>query len=487
MKTIALVFLAFINNAHAQEPVKTVVKDPIVVGQAWGVGETTAQLNTRYEKRGKWVIKFDAGVFKRLTGREALGFRMKQVVPSPKEQGAVAVYLENQGQSYQFETADNGASWRQSGQVPVRAESRAKGSKEAPVDLGELNANPAQAVVSDAKSSGTAGSSHGSFHGSQANSAPMFKILFDFLLHLQPGISPWTFDTYHNLLLVDFVPKPEIQFSFEVNPAPRYYEFDYNVNPKLQVRVGKIWIPFDDMNPHNTFGGFINTSKVRDPKATAFLPDIWADLGVGVKYTLVDSSALNITTHLYIVNGFGSGGTDPLKQAAAYPNFSTTGVADNNTDKAIGTRIHFDFAKTFGVGASFYTCQYTNQGDEGKRLYMIGADTQLRLLSGTTLRAGYTYQKVELQSTSAKSSYLRGGLYADALQRFSKNYILGARVGVQQEDDRITDLNDQTWVGGRVGYETEIWQLYLIYMRDLNGTPDKANREYEALRFVVTL
>ena len=42
-------------------------------------------------------------------------------------------------------------------------------------------------------------------------------------------------------------------------------------------------------------------------------------------------------------------------------------------------------------------------------------------------------------------------------------------------------------VGGRLGYETDMWQLYGIYMRDLNGTPDKVNREFTAFRFVVTM
>lgn len=486
MKPLLITLLFSISTlTSAAEAVKTVIKDPIVVGQAWGTGDSTVQFNARYEKKGRWLVKFDGTTFRKLTGRQALGFQIKQLVPSAKEQGSASVFIENQGQSYQFDTADNGNSWHQVGQVAAnpKAENKSR-SETGAVDLGALNANP-QAATSDTKSAPA--TSHGSYHGTQSNAAPMFKILFDLLLHYRAGISPWTFDNYHGLLLIDFVPKPDIQFSFEVNPAPRYYEFDYQVSPSLQIRAGRIWIPFDDMNPHNTFGGFMNTSKMRAPTASTFLPDIWAELGVGMKYTLVDTSAMQVTSHLYIVNGFGAGGTDPLKQVTSYPNFAGSSTIDNNNDKAVGTRIHFNFAKTFGIGASIYTCNYTNQGEEAKRLYLLGIDSQLRLLSQTTFRFGYTYQKVELLPTAAKTSYLRGGLYVDGMQRFGRNYVFGLRAGVQQDDDRITDLNDQTWVGGRVGYETDIWQLYLIYMRDINGTPDKILREYEALRFVVTL
>ena len=41
---------------------------------------------------------------------------------------------------------------------------------------------------------------------------------------------------------LEIVPTPDIQFGFELSPNPRYFELDYQVLPKLQLRVGKIWI-----------------------------------------------------------------------------------------------------------------------------------------------------------------------------------------------------------------------------------------------------
>ena len=160
---------------------------------------------------------------------------------------------------------------------------------------------------------------------------------------------------------------------------------------------------------------------------------------------------------------------------------------DNNTDKAIGARVHFLFNQMFGLGTSFYTGRYTDRADEAKRLSLLGLDGSFRMTTGTSLKAGYTYQKVELPTGAGKSDYLRGGAYIEAMQRIQQRYIIGGRFGVQQGDDRVTDLNDQTWATGRIGYETDIWQLYFIYARDLNDTPDKSYKEYTAGRFVVTL
>ena len=144
---------------------------------------------------------------------------------------------------------------------------------------------------------------------------PSFKVYFDLLLTYRPGVTPITFDNFHTLLLADFIPRPDFQFSFEINPTPRYFELDYKPSQRLTLRAGRIWIPFDDMGPHNYFGGHINTSRLAQPNATSyFLPDIWADLGVGVKYDLYESSKINLTGDFYIVNGFGAGGTDPTGQ-----------------------------------------------------------------------------------------------------------------------------------------------------------------------------
>lgn len=454
---------------------KVVVRDPILVGKAWAISENTLQFNERYDKKGKWSVKFDRHRFTQLTGAAGIGLTLKRIVPSTKDQGRATLLAESGGSTYVFETDDLGENWRV---VKAPDSPRAEASKPSgeAVDLGALNATPS--------------SSHGgapSSHLSATNAAPMFKILFDLLLHLRPGVSSWTFDNYHGLFLVDFMPKPEIQFSFEVNPSPRYYEFDYQISKAWQLRLGRIWIPFDDMNPHNTFGGLINTSKMRDSRAAAFLPDIWADLGVGAKWKPIDTTSLTLTAHLYVVNGFQAGGTDPTGQVTAYPNFGGATGIDNNTDKSVGARVHFLLNQTFGIGTSFYTGRYTDQGDEAKRLSLFGVDGSVRLTTGTTLKGGYTYQKVELPSSAGKPDYLRGGAYVEAHQRIQKNYIVGGRFGVQQGDDRVTDLNDQTWATGRVGYETDIWQLYLIYARDLNDTPDKAYKEYTAGRFVVTL
>lgn len=438
----------------------------------WLLTEAGLLFNSNFRHGGKWEKKFVKKDFETLAQTKSKsGFRLKKFQASDEE--SFSLQLDNgPGQAYSFTSSNSGSTWKLASKPP------APKVQEEAVDLNELNKD-------DSKSVSESTASYSPHGGSGV--APMFKILFDLALHLRPGVSPWTFENYHALFLVDFIPKPDIQFSFEVNPSPKYYEFDYQVTPNLQVRAGRIWIPFDDMNPHNTYGGYMNNSKLYPPGSTPFLPDIWADLGVGVKYKILDQSDLNVTGHLYLVNGFGSAGADTIGGSQAYPQFATTQTIDNNTDKAIGGRIHALFQHTIGLGFSVYSGRYTDQAADSQRILMLGFDGQLRLRTRTTARIGYVYMSVGLLPPATESSFQRAGFYAELEQKFLKGWFAGVRGGLLNPDNRIADLSDQTVVGGRVGYEQDIWQLQLQYHKDLNDAVGKTGKEFTALHFMVKL
>lgn len=309
-------------------------------------------------------------------------------------------------------------------------------------------------------------------------------------MNYRPGINPLTFDNYHTAFLVDYIPNPDLQFSVGVAPpliVPRFYELDYNISRRVQLRVGRIWVPFDQINPHNTFGGLWNTSTLRADNQEAFLPDIWADLGLGFKFTLADSPSLNVIAHLYVVNGFQSGGTDPLAESTTYPDFETLpNAADNNTDKAFGGRIHMDVANVFGLGASVYSGAYSDEGTEANRILMLGADTQIRPTKSTEIRAGYALMNVDLRGGITRQSYLRGGVYGELRQRIGSRWQLVARGGLTQNDNGVSDRNDRTLVGGRIECRISP-NLTLIgeHHRDINPTPDKVNLSYTAARLSI--
>lgn len=372
-------------------------------------------------------------------------------------------------------------------------------SKEESVDLGSLNAATVRTSSSRSKSASSGSSSATSAGSNHASSGtlPNFKFYFDFLYKYRPGISTTTapvsthgFDSYHQLMLVEVIPSPELVFASEISTSPRYYEVDYQISPKTTIRWGKIWIPFDDMAPHNLFGGRMNTSKFFEGNEQAFLPDIWADLGVGLKYQLLDSVPLASEFHLYVVNGFRSGGTDPTGSGAPYPTFATPlTAADNNNSKAIGARLHLKFFQRLGLGVSLYRDTWTDQGTPGKGINMFGLDSQLKPSNAFELRGGLTYATVGLTATSTKASYTKGGAYLDAGYKFGEdlNWKFMIQTGVAQNDSRVRDNGDKKIVGLRLLRKIGPIEASIYVSKDLENVPGKESKRYGQFRIVTAL
>lgn len=323
-------------------------------------------------------------------------------------------------------------------------------------------------------------------------SMPGFRTYFDLNLVNQPGVREFTFDSFHTFLMFEIMPTPEIQFSFEVNPSPRYFELDYQVAKWIQFRWGKIWIPFDDMSPHNIFGGRVNVSRLAASYSTgsnAFLPDLWTDLGVGAKLQLWDGMSLSSTLDLYVVNGFRAGGTDPLKPSGGseiYPNFSDLQIAaDNNRDKAVGGRLHTLLFKRWGLGVSYYNGRWSSQSKDPLRAGILGLDSQVRF-GGTELRAGLASFSVALPDRRLQ----RAGLYAEAGQKFgpTQAWKALARGGlVQMDDGALNDPTDQTLAGMTLLYKPGLIQYSIEYSRDLKVVEGKKTYSYTAFRIVTAL
>jgi hypothetical protein len=368
---------------------------------------------------------------------------------------------------------------RRTATTPATTAPAASSGQGESVDLNSLNTSSAAAApqAPQASASGSAQTSAPSqtaaaYHGT-STAAPNFKVYFDLDFVNQPGLRDLTFDNYHSFLFFEISPTPDMQFSFDVNPAPRYYELDYMILPRLQARAGRIWIPWDDLSPHNIYGGRVNVSRLQAPGTAAFLPDLWTDLGVGLKWTAVDTMNLSVTDPSPIT------ANDPT----GYPNFSDSGsVADNNRNKAVGGRIHALLFKKLGLGASVYTGRWNNQDLDPQSMTMLGFDGQLRL-GRTEFRAGVATMLINIPG----ASFNRGGMYGELGERLGaegKVKLLG-RVGLVQLDSRVIDITDQT-----IGGVTLLWQPGLIQYSietsyDFNNIVGKPSRSYSAARLVV--
>lgn len=320
-----------------------------------------------------------------------------------------------------------------------------------------------------------------------------WKAYFDLLLLTRPGVAELTFVNLHSFLFLDLYPGSNFKLSFDVNSSRggfNFVQFDYQATPSLMISAGKIWIPFDDMDPHNLFGGRVGVSDnlfIQPGQTAFFLPDIWADLGLGVKYTMIDTHALRLVGNAYIVNGFGSGGTDPRSTGASYPSFGNIGITsyDKNRDKAVGGRLHALLGGRFGIGASFYSGRWNDQSEaEAKRVTMIGADAQLRLLSAE-VRAGGIQMNSNLGNNT---SFNRGGFYGElGISSKDNRWKVLIREGSVSLDNRIESTTDQTIVGGKVLYRPSFIQWSIEYSKDVQQRPGKVGMSLGMIRAVVEI
>lgn len=525
---VRFVFATFLSFAWAKESeIVQILKDPKNPAAAWALSKTELRYSED-PRGGRWETRFDVVDLKKLINRSEVDVEFLRVAPATSERGALFLVAEtsgggkpkqhftvvgrNAGQNWKmFSTAKPAARHTAQENAPPAAapptptksvasplpsrpavpsrpsspptSSSAPVSTGGSVDLASLDsgtsaANASSASVSSAPSAGGLG-------------IPEFKFMFDFWLYHRPSIAPLTFSNIHTLAMVDIFPVPELQFSFELSPTPRWYQLSYQLTPKWELRAGRIWIPFDLIGPqfpHNIFGGFVNVSQFRQPGGTAFLPDIWTDLGVALKYQLADTAKLNWSLQMYVVNGFQDGGNDPAAQVGTkYPNFESAAAIDNNSDKSFGFRSHMLFQNRLGVGVSGYMGRYTDASDEGKRVLMLGLDAQMKFGFGFDVKAGYAFMSVGLVTPSTTPSFRRGGLYVEGTQRVHRTWKLFARAGTVQNDSRVIGVDDVTMFGGGIIYTLGYLQLTVMYQHDLNTVAAKTSYDFMATRAAIML
>lgn len=324
---------------------------------------------------------------------------------------------------------------------------------------------------------------------------PVFKVYFDLNFYSMPGASSssergLTFDNFHSFVLLDVIPTPDIHFMTDVNPSPKFYELDYKTADWLTFRFGKIFIPFDDMNPHSIYGGRINVSRL-SPDGN-FLPDLFTDLGIGVDLKPFNSPTLELDLKFAVVNGFRSGGTDPIPgtpSSSLYPNFASelpTGP-DNNRDKSYAVRAHALAGGFLGLGASYYAGRWSPSGTVSHRLSMLGFDGQI-YLGKFKIRAGQATMNAKLPDTASKPDFSRGASYLEAALKLDseEKWRIWGRAGSQNLDNRIVDKNDRAIAGGGIAFKPSLVEFSLEYSRDLKRTPDKTNYSFANFRVVAS-
>lgn len=501
-------------NAAGGSEIIQILKDPRNPGHAWALSKSELRFSEN-PQGGHWETRFDSDIYKKLFHiSDASDMALVSVSHAKSERGALYLILDGRAltgrgtQRYTIIGRNEGKTWKV---FSTNTPNRPVAPPPAPKSYPAISASGGTPMPPQASSSGSSGSGGGgggsvdlssldsgaaSTSGSYSNAPsglgiPEFRFMFDFWLYHRPQIAPLTFSNIHTLAMIDIIPVPELQFSFELSPTPRYYQVSYQLTKRWEMRAGRIWIPFDLIGPqfpHNIFGGFVNVSQFRQPGGTAFLPDIWTDLGVALKYQLADTDKLSWTAQFYVVNGFQDGGNDPTGQVAnKYPNFESAAAIDNNSDKALGFRTHAMWHNRLGLGVSGYYGRYTDAADTSKAVMMLGFDAQLKLPWGFDVKAGYAFMNVGLLAPATSASFRRGGMYIEGTQRLGRTWKLFARGGTVQNDSRAVGVDDVTMVGGGIIYTLGYLQLTVMYQHDLNTVTSKTSYDIMATRAAIML
>jgi hypothetical protein len=308
----------------------------------------------------------------------------------------------------------------------------------------------------------------------------------DVLWHSPPDPQMNLFNNLHADLYVDLFPVSGVKLLFEVSPNSRLYELDWRLSRKWELRLGRIWIPFDDMGPARPFGGLFTRSEFTTHETPAFLPDLWSDLGIAARVILSDDEEESSDAQFYFVNGFQDSGLDPLRQSPSYPSFGpgSSSNSDNNSDKAFGGRVQLTFKKRTTLGLSVYTGLYTSRQFDSARVTALGLHGSWKIGDTWRLRTGYAVMFIGLPSGSATTGFKRAGAHFSLQKEWSDQFRIMAGGSILQPDDRVVDLSDRFLLGLVASYfPLQNIELSGIFSRDMNKTAGKTQFNAFGLRF----
>ena len=106
------------------------------------------------------------------------------------------------------------------------------------------------------------------------------------------------FRNYHKFLFLKVTPTDRLTLDAEVLDLS-YYEMTYALTGRLNVRAGKIWVPFGSTPFHHYYGG-----RQGDPFDGLLLPNVWSEFGASVGGLLAARKWFALEGEVYSIRGF---------------------------------------------------------------------------------------------------------------------------------------------------------------------------------------
>jgi hypothetical protein len=270
-----------------------------------------------------------------------------------------------------------------------------------------------------------------------AGSSSGIKLTLDLLLDYKVGQKKFEFRPNHTYVLVQANLSDNLQLLVHVSDNPLFFELTYNVTPEIAVTLGKILIPFGTNEFHHIIGGRVD-------ETSSFLPETWADYGIGIHHMLYDSKYFNVEYNFYIVNGMK--GVEAPLIVSGTPD-------DNNWFKGLGTRWKLTFMNDITATLSAYYDRWDEQVDRSLFFYSVGLEVRpglyknVPVLNRLRLRGEWAWGEVQTASDNTqqglmKYGFARAGYYGELTARILDNLHFRMRLGRINSDNTVANDND---------------------------------------------
>lgn len=166
------------------------------------------------------------------------------------------------------------------------------------------------------------------------------------------------FKNYHQFLFAKVKAHEKVGLLAEFI-TQKFYEITITPLPRLEIRLGKILVPFGASDQYHKYYGGVQG----DPSAGLLLPVVWGEYGISVGSNLFKSDTFKLDGEVYTVKGFGGTVGTQLE---------TTSPA-SGPQMALGLRLGFTLFGKAKVWGSFYWDQWKGDRD----LFLWGGDLLL--------------------------------------------------------------------------------------------------------------
>ena len=248
------------------------------------------------------------------------------------------------------------------------------------------------------------------------------------------------FRNYHKFLFLKVTPTDRLTLDAEVLDLS-YYEMTYALTGRLNVRAGKIWVPFGSTPFHHYYGG-----RQGDPFDGLLLPNVWSEFGASVGGLLAARKWFALEGEVYSIRGFET----ELGNVLDF----TNGGADDVY--AVGGRTRVGIGSKISLWGSVLYNQFG--ADREGQVLLWGGDIlvdyglidlpfirDLRF-RGAFARAEIQDEQLVREQDNSDHWYYRYGDYAEVSYRGLGFVTPRVRYGtVIDFDDQVTNADSHNW------------------------------------------